>query len=134
MGARKRLLSLPPRSPKPSISGVVPRAKTSMDSPPIHQLPAERGHSCMACRGPQGISPFRRPMTSEPFPFPSRAISPPSPLGRWGVRRRRKPNPPSRFSAITSMNAAANSCTAALAPSEKLMTVPSAPTAQPVSV
>ena len=58
----KRFPSAATIEPKPSISGKVPRPKTSIRNPPVKGLPEASARICMDWSGPQGMKPFSSPI------------------------------------------------------------------------
>ena len=88
----------------------------------------------MDCSGPQGIRPLARPMMKEEWPALLPRMRRLSPLGMLRVKRRSQAKPPSRFSAMMSMKAAAAIWMQALTVLLMLMAMPSAPTMPPITV
>jgi hypothetical protein len=104
----------------------VPNEKKNIDKAPRDALPAARANSCIVCRGPQGIKPFRSPTIKgdlKELPFAQNA----------GSRRLiflKKLNP-AKLKPITIMNIPAKICMPALAAMDMENIEPTAPTSPP---
>ena len=87
----------------------------------------------MACKGPQGIRPFNKPIINgEPLPFFGNIFL--RPLGSLGASALKNEKEPIRFSAIIIIKAPAMSCIIPLTTGLILNALPSAPTMPPVTV